>query len=261
MSNIKYNIERKRIEANIVEIKGITGNTYNVVIGKISKTFKTLEEAREFKMNLKKYTTRPTSDYPLDLIEELGLNNVINYDINYIENHFEENLEYILTTGFNDREIYILKGYYEKGYTLEALSYQLGVTQERIRQILVKSVRRLRYPARLEIFKKGKEIIQLENDIEVIKKELMNKKEFLEKVKQEQDAEYKQILDEITLPIINLNLSVRSFCCLKRAGIQTLEDLLDKTEEDLKKVRNLGNKSRKEIKEKVHSLGYKLKGE
>ena len=52
---------------------------------------------------------------------------------------------------------------------------------------------------------------------------------------------------------------VRSFNCLKRAGINTLEDLIEFGEENVVKVRNLGKKSLDEVIEKLHSLGYSLK--
>ena len=55
--------------------------------------------------------------------------------------------------------------------------------------------------------------------------------------------------------IEELELSVRSFNCLKRAGIATVEDLTNKTETDMMKVRNLGRKSLEEVTNKLHSLG------
>ena len=58
-----------------------------------------------------------------------------------------------------------------------------------------------------------------------------------------------------------LDMSVRSFNCLKRAGIDTVEDLTNRTEEDMIKVRNLGKKSLEEVIQKLHSLGLDLKKE
>ena len=59
--------------------------------------------------------------------------------------------------------------------------------------------------------------------------------------------------------IEELELSVRSFNCLKRAGISTVEDLTNKTEDEMTKVRNLGKKSLDEVTEKLHSLGLSFK--
>ena len=61
--------------------------------------------------------------------------------------------------------------------------------------------------------------------------------------------------------IEELELSVRSYNCLKRAGIATVEDLANKTEADMMKVRNLGKKSLDEVINKLHSLGLEFKYE
>ena len=61
------------------------------------------------------------------------------------------------------------------------------------------------------------------------------------------------------MTIEELDLSVRSFNCLKRAGINTVEDLLNKSEEDMMKVRNLGRKSLEEVVWKMASLGFNLR--
>lgn len=63
----------------------------------------------------------------------------------------------------------------------------------------------------------------------------------------------------LEMTIEELDLSVRSFNCLKRAGIDTVEDLINRTEEDMIKVRNLGRKSLEEVILKLHSLGLDLK--
>ena len=65
----------------------------------------------------------------------------------------------------------------------------------------------------------------------------------------------------LEMSIDELDLSVRSFNCLKRAGIDTVEDLTNRTEEDMIKVRNLGKKSLEEVIQKLHSLGLDLKKE
>ena len=65
----------------------------------------------------------------------------------------------------------------------------------------------------------------------------------------------------LQMTIEELDLSVRSFNCLKRAGINTVEDLISKTEEDMMKVRNLGRKSLEEVVAKLATLGYSLRKE
>lgn len=74
-------------------------------------------------------------------------------------------------------------------------------------------------------------------------------------VEKEEDQKEKAL--EMTIE--ELELSVRSFNCLKRANIDTVEQLTEKTEEDMMKVRNLGKKSLDEVKAKLNELGLSLK--
>lgn len=75
----------------------------------------------------------------------------------------------------------------------------------------------------------------------------------------EKDDKGKEKVLEMTIE--ELDLSVRSFNCLKRAGINTVEDLINKSEDDMMKVRNLGRKSLEEVVEKLTSLGFSLQNE
>ncbi len=75
----------------------------------------------------------------------------------------------------------------------------------------------------------------------------------------EKDNNGKEKVLEMTIE--ELDLSVRSFNCLKRAGINTVEDLISKTEEEMMKVRNLGRKSLEEVVSKLASLGFGLSEE
>ena len=74
-------------------------------------------------------------------------------------------------------------------------------------------------------------------------------------VEKEEDQKGKAL----EMSIEELELSVRSFNCLKRASINTVEELTQKTEEDMMKVRNLGKKSLDEVKHKLEELGLGLK--
>lgn len=75
----------------------------------------------------------------------------------------------------------------------------------------------------------------------------------------EKDEKGKEKILEMTIE--DLDLSVRSFNCLKRAGINTVDDLINKSEEEMMKVRNLGKKSFDEVKEKLQSLGFDFSSE
>ena len=65
----------------------------------------------------------------------------------------------------------------------------------------------------------------------------------------------------LNMTIEELDLSVRSFNCLKRANINTVADLVNKTEEEMIKVRNLGRKSLEEVKQKLQAMGLTLASE
>ena len=159
-------------------------------------------------------------------------------------NHLEcEELIKIFET-LSDKENYVLIRRYFRNKDFTITSYkeigeELGVTPERVRQIEYKAIRKLKHPSRLRrleyVFSSNKE----ELDTDYIKTILSDGVTFN--------------FDEATLsakrdiPIEEMNLSVRSFNCLKRAGINTSGDLFDKTEAELMKVRNLGKKSLREV--------------
>ena len=69
------------------------------------------------------------------------------------------------------------------------------------------------------------------------------------------EARHDKVLE---MTIEELDLSVRSFNCLKRAGINTVENLINRSEEDMMKVRNLGRKSLEEVINKLNALGLEL---
>lgn len=73
---------------------------------------------------------------------------------------------------------------------------------------------------------------------------------------EEEEDDSSKVLD---MTIEDLDLSVRSFNCLKRANINTVADLAEKTEDDMMRVRNLGRKSLEEVKKKLEELGLTLK--
>ncbi len=90
---------------------------------------------------------------------------------------------------------------------------------------------------------------------------------FVDLSEKQYDSEIMVVKDDngnqkvLEMTIEELDLSVRSFNCLKRAGINTVEDLTNKTEEDMMKVRNLGRKSLDEVVAKLNSLGLSLSSE
>jgi DNA-directed RNA polymerase subunit alpha len=73
----------------------------------------------------------------------------------------------------------------------------------------------------------------------------------------EKEEEKKDKVLEMTIE--ELDLSVRSYNCLKRAGINTVEELIQRTQEDMMKVRNMGRKSLEEVNNKLEELNLGLR--
>jgi DNA-directed RNA polymerase subunit alpha len=78
-------------------------------------------------------------------------------------------------------------------------------------------------------------------------------------LREDDDRGEERALQVRDMPIEELELSVRSYNCLKRAGINTVSELIQKTDEDMMKVRNLGKKSLEEVKQKLAALGLSLR--
>lgn len=76
----------------------------------------------------------------------------------------------------------------------------------------------------------------------------------------EEKATHRSVLppEQFNLPLDTLKFSVRTFNCLKRGGINTLGQLLEKSEEELMALRHFGEKSRQEVEEKLQHMGYVL---
>ena len=79
-----------------------------------------------------------------------------------------------------------------------------------------------------------------------------------EKNERQEESQKEKVLE---MSIEDLELSVRSFNCLKRAGISTVEDLINKSEAEMMKVRNLGKKSLDEVTNKLHALSLDFRKE
>ena len=74
-----------------------------------------------------------------------------------------------------------------------------------------------------------------------------------------QEKKVDTITKTLETPIEEVEFSVRAYNCLKRAGIHTVQDLVDKREVEVTKIRNLGKKSLKEVIDKVADLGLTFK--
>lgn len=258
----------------------------------VRNTFATLEEARTFKQYYidciakarlqKKQSMKEFNDnndhleYPETLLVQLDITpeSYVNY-YNEIIPNFETNFDKAIENShLTDREIYCLKAYYKEVRALESIGKSLGITRERVNQIRRKAIKKLEHRGK-KLLIQGKdkfELISINEKEEIIKK-------FKEKISYDLILEWienheitKELLD-LCHSIINnhklsasediaieeLDLSVRSYTCLKRGNIHTLKDLTSKTRDDVFKVKNLGIKSLKEIETKLIERGLSFK--
>ena len=177
---------------------------------------------------------------------------------------FDASIEYVLYT-LSDRERKIIKNRFVDLMTLEQTGKLFGVTRDRIRQIEAKAIRKLRCPSRAKYFRYGVSAI-----IENIRTDYYNKFSELEgklielcklNVKTADEVIQDHELRRKYAPtnIEQMDLSVRSYNCLKRAGIDTLQHLAQLSYNDLIRIRNLGRRSVTEIIEKLSEYGYKIR--
>lgn len=190
-------------------------------------------------------------------------------------------------TMLTEREQQVIDAYYKRGLNLEEAGREQNVTRERIRQISAKAVRKLRHPARKSLILYGLEMSEEMSEVGRLRAELTAETYALIQWQAELDAraellgyrERKQLgtpefADEVgssernqashglqNIWIDELQLSVRSYNCLRRACIDTVADILELSQEDMMHVRNLGRKSMEEIIKKMHSMGLKMSWE
>lgn len=195
------------------------------------------------------------SFYPFNLALEVmgGKNHDDLYKV-----YVPELLESIKT--LSDREQKVLELRYRNGMNLEQTGHQFNVTRERVRQIEAKAIRKLRHPSRskhwyLDTIHKAFEI-----DAERARLERENE-ELLERLAKYEELPVKEETPRSLVDICDMDLSVRSYNCLKRAGINYVDDLKKYTVEQLMCVRNLGRKSMMEVIEKAKEFGVFVKWE
>ena len=174
-------------------------------------------------------------------------------------------IESVLST-LTERESTVLKLRYREKKTLVETGREFNITRERVRQIEAKALRKMRHPSRakaitavsFEQFKEQSDkYFKLSQEYELLKSAF-------ESVTN-QTAEPSVIIPMAKLsetmqnPLCDLELSVRSYNCLKRAGKNTLHDVCKMTESELQRVRNLGRKSYEEVIRKLQEYGLSLR--
>ena len=223
----------------------------------VNVRFGTLKEAQDFRdETLRLFQLKELQkikdklgilSYPENLLQALG--------IEYNE-HILERLKHV----FKDipmREAAVVQMAYQDQLTLEEIAKKYDVTRERVRQILAKALRRIKFRSKyLELGALAYPETKVKEDYKLYIAQMQNQWTYesaIEYINNHKPEQYTPLYQE---DIIDLEFSVRTYNCLKRSRINTVEELLQKSEEDLMRVRNLGRKSLKEIKNRIESLGY-----
>lgn len=182
-----------------------------------------------------------------------------------------ETIEWLLANKLSEREAKVIRHRYEDGMILMDIGHEMGVTGDRIAQIEAKALRKLRGAGGWMRF--GRDhwipILTIQKNIEAdaeiaIKHRVMasldNRMPSLRKYIHDginmEAKEHAQIHPDVS--IADMDLSVRAYNCLCRAGIRTLDDIRHMSESDLMKIRNLGVGCAREIKNKLEGYGFTL---
>lgn len=172
---------------------------------------------------------------------------------------FEGTFLYVVKSKLKQRESTVLLQRYQEKMTLEEVGRRHNVTRERIRQIEVKALRKLRYPAHSKLMRNGLKK-WTDTQISLAAEAAAKAERFrIETFEMQEDGDLVKVEesktpDALRAELEDLDLSVRSYNCLKRAGCQTLGDVVAKGQ-GIYKIRNLGKKSAEEIFRKIESYG------
>lgn len=208
--------------------------------------------------------------YPLNLIDVISGGSYNPVDI-ATESLLYDRMEYILSL-LPDIERLVIKHIFKDNMTLEEVGKNLNWSKERVRQIVLKAIRKLCHPKYYNMLFdefdlreriKKREKVNKELSLELFKKiyTLRTKLDTIDKVLKSVGVDIMDTKDNdiLSSSIEELELSVRTYNCLKRAGINTIAELINTSVTELNNVRNLGQKGVKEISEKLADIGYVLK--
>lgn len=150
-----------------------------------------------------------------------------------------------------DRQELVITLRYRSYLTLEDVAKELHVTRERVRQIEAKAIRILRSRESLNhwLLVPMERLLEAQRERDELKLKLIT-------LGRTEDLEPEPKLKSVGID--EMDLSVRAYNCLKRAGVNTLEDLQKINQKDLMKVRNMGRKSLEEIIAKAEGYGITI---
>ena len=170
-------------------------------------------------------------------------------------------LDYIIQKTLTERESRVLDMRYKRYMTMAAIGEEYGLRAERIRQIEAKAVRKLRHPSRSRYILMGMEgYINYLRDTAVDERLREYKKEIIsleKKIAELTDTEYEEEKNELeNAPLAELDLSVRTFNILYRAGYSTVKELLDADAEKIVSLPNLGLKNFSDLIDVLSEKGF-----
>lgn len=212
-------------------------------------------------------TTKETTLFPINLILDIF---IAESECENIPADIEGTVEYVISR-FDPRVQTVILGHYKEGKTYEQIGKELGVTRERIRQIETKALRQMRTPKCKELLSIG--IAEYISQIRTTTAESSASKQIsaatevikivadrLAKITGDDEIsvmmEKERLNSRRTITIDNMELSVRTFNVLARAGLRTVDDILNFG--DLRNVWNIGQKSLDEIVQKLRNLGFDI---
>ena len=196
-------------------------------------------------------------EYPENLLAQVFVNGLptdLPDDITLV-------LEYIIQKTLTEREGRVLDMRYKRYMTMAAIGEEYGLRAERIRQIEAKAVRKLRHPSRSRYILMGMEsYINYLRDTAVEERLREYKKEIVtleKKIAELTDTEYEEEKNELeNAPLAELDLSVRTFNILYRAGYSTVKELLDADAEKIVSLPNLGLKNFSDLIDVLSEKGF-----
>lgn len=186
---------------------------------------------------------------------------------------FRASLEYVLMTGMTEREALAIKCRYQYKETYVQIGQRLGVQQERIRQILIKCIHKLRHPSRARLLRQGiveyicqygdkcKEAAYEEGYQKGFKNAGPDGRERAPVCNPYGACQRVPVSSVERINIEELDLSVRTYNGLKRANLNTVGDVMTKSKQEIFHIQNLGKGSLRELEEKLASLDVQLREE
>jgi DNA-binding CsgD family transcriptional regulator len=165
----------------------------------------------------------------------------------------------------NEREADILRKRFSYKMTLQEVATAYNLTRERIRQIEAKAIRKLRHPSRSDMFKavpitkikaERTEYHKLQGEYERLKKAF--EEATRETANPEIISSMAKVATIMDTPIHDLDFSVRTYNCLRRAGKNTLRDIAAMSYSDLQHVRSMGRKSCDEVVRVAGEYGIEI---